>query len=129
MSQVASRNAAFLEEMGIGAHWTLRRAAMAQLEPASEYAEPAVSAELTANSMSVAAAPATPAAVSDDAFAAALADAVAAPQDAARESADVVTAPREVSREPAAPVAAPHESVTADVDMPAAAQSAAGIAD
>lgn len=137
MSQVAGRNAAFLEEMGIGAHWSLRRAAMTQLEPAAEYAEPAMVAEAVAAVLPVATAPAAqpaPTVVSDDAFAAALAGAVNARQDGAQELASTVAAPQEFVRAPATPVAASQAFIAADADAPelmqsAPVQSATGIDD
>lgn len=101
MSQMAGRSAAFLEEMGVGAHWTLRRAAMSQVDEVDAAADavpqpsmvpapvraplperaPAPLAEQPPSMpvQALAAAPQEAAAradVTDDAFAAALADAV-----------------------------------------------------
>src|SRR5471032_1682461 len=121
MSQATSRNAAFLEEMGVGAHWTLRRAAMTQLESPADVAPAAMPSERVAD---VAPAAQAPAIVSDDAFAAALADAVTAPQDVMQESAGAVSAPPEPARQPSAPTEAAEELMTADVDVPAPLRSA-----
>lgn len=125
MSQTASRNAAFLEEMGVGAHWTLRRAALAQQEaPAEQHMQsesvaaaevmPAAVAAAEATSPA-AASPVAPAAVSDDAFAAALADAVSTPYKAAPKLSAVVAAPQSVE--------------SSAGDTPAVAQARADIAD
>lgn len=122
MSQATSRNAAFLEEMGVGAHWTLRRAAMTQLESPLAVAQTAMPEESGADVALVTPAPAI---VSDDAFAAALADAVTTPRELVQESAGAVGASRVVAREPLAPAEAPQEMVAADVDVPAPARSAA----
>jgi len=129
MSQTAGRNAAFLEEMGVGAHWTLRRAALAQLESPAQLEEQAGQAmplesvaeavpevaAIAAAAAAAAASPVAPAVVSDDAFAAALADAVSAPHEAAPKLTEVVAAP---------------QSVTSGAgDTPAVAQARADIAD
>src|SRR5471030_1334586 len=127
MSQTAGRNAAFLEEMGVGAHWTLRRAALAQLESPAELAGQAVPAQrvaaadaisaATATSEAVAgaatsaaavaavASPVAAVAVSDDAFAAALADAVSAPHEAVPNLASVGAAAQALKQELTVPVA------------------------
>jgi len=91
---------------------------MLQLEPAPEYAEPAEVVE------------AAPAAVSDDAFSAALASAIAAPHDLADARAAAVTAAREVVPQPVVPVAASGQNATVDVAAPPTLeQSAAAVVD
>ena len=122
MSQATSRNAAFLEEMGVGAHWTLRRAAMTRMESPLAVAQTAMPEESGADVALVTPAPAI---VSDDAFAAALADAVTTPRELVQESAGAVGASRVVAREPLAPAEAPQAMVAADVDVPAPARSSA----
>ncbi|WP_295997093.1 uracil-DNA glycosylase [Rugamonas sp.] len=94
MSRMAGRSAAFLAEMGVGAHWTLRHAQLSQVDAVEEeaLAEPQVAPQPEPVA-AVAAAPR--AAVTDDAFAAALADAVA-PAQAGQPSQRAVEARAEV---------------------------------
>src|SRR5471032_981978 len=118
MSQATSRNAAFLEEMGVGAHWTLRRAAMTQLESPLAVAQTAMPEESGADVALVTPAPAI---VSDDAFAAALADAVTTPRELVQESAGA-SGSRATTRD--APTA-PADSCTSSRGVVTASASAA----